>query len=119
MKWFLMGLKKFADFKGRSRRKEYWYFLLFYYIFSIVLLFVDKTIGSPYLQAIFVLAIIVPYFAVAVRRMHDTDRSGWYILVPIYNIVLFCTNGTPGGNQYGPDPKQPEMHDEIDLIGNN
>ncbi len=119
MKWFLLALKKYADFRGRSRRKEYWYFILFYYIFSLVLLFVDQTTGTPLLQAIFALAVIIPSIAVGVRRMHDTDRSGWYLLIPIYNLVLACTDGTPGENSYGADPKQPELQGEIDLIGNN
>jgi uncharacterized membrane protein YhaH (DUF805 family) len=61
----------------------------------------------------------LPSIAVAVRRMHDTDRSGWYCLIPIYNIVLACTEGTPGVNEYGPDPNHPEIYQEIENIGNN
>jgi uncharacterized membrane protein YhaH (DUF805 family) len=55
------------------------------------------------------LGLIIPYFAVAIRRMHDVNKSGWYCLIPIYNLILFCTRGTTGPNNYGSDPKRPEF----------
>jgi uncharacterized membrane protein YhaH (DUF805 family) len=49
--------------------------------------------------------------------MHDVNKSGWYILIPIYNLILCCTDGTNGPNDYGPDPKRPEILDDIELVG--
>jgi len=118
MNYFLAALKKYADFNGRARRSEYWYFALFSTIISIVLSFVDNA-GTIYLGTIYSLAILIPSFAVGIRRMHDVDKSGWYILIPFYNLVLACTEGTPGHNRFGADPKRPEILDEIDQIGTN
>jgi len=109
MKWYVIVIKKFADFKGRARRSEYWYFVLFNAIFSFGLMFIDRGIGLSFLNTIYSLAVLVPSIAVAVRRMHDVNKSGWYLLIPIYNLILACTNGTPGDNKYGPDPKRPEF----------
>ncbi len=73
----------------------------------------------PLLATVYDLVVIVPGIAVGVRRMHDVGKSGWYILIPIYNLILAFTDGNVGPNEYGPDPKRPEMQDEIDMIGNN
>ena len=119
MNWYLEVLKKYAVFNGRARRKEYWFFYLFYIIFAIVLIFIDGMTGTlneetgiGVLSGIFLLAMIIPGLAVAVRRLHDTDRSGWWIfisLIPliggIWFLVLMVLDGTAGQNQYGPDPK--------------
>jgi uncharacterized membrane protein YhaH (DUF805 family) len=120
MYWFIKCLKKYADFSGRARRKEFWMFFLFYFIFAIVLSiidgllgwgFADGTVGILYL--LFALAIMLPYLAVTVRRLHDTGRSGWWYFImliplvgPIWLIVLLATDGEPGENQYGPNPKE-------------
>lgn len=120
MKYFLAALKKYADFKGRARRKEYWYFYLFFILFFVALNFLSVAIASDSMAlvvAVFYLAMIVPMFAAGVRRMHDVDRSGWYLFIPIYSLILACTDGTPGLNRYGSDPKRPELLDEIDQIG--
>lgn len=117
MNYFLAALKKYADFKGRARRSEYWYFVLFVFIIAIVVGILSVLIKLPILYTIFILSIIVPGIAVAVRRMHDVGKSGWYSLIPIYSLILAFTEGTPGTNEYGPDPKQPEGHDEIQSIG--
>lgn len=61
-----------------------------------------------WLDGVYRLAVMVPIFAVAIRRMHDVDKSGWYMWIPIYNIVLACRAGTAGSNRFGPDPKSPE-----------
>ncbi len=117
--YFLKVLKNYANFEGRARRREYWYFTLFYYLLSLPLIFVDQAIDPEigYAGIIYSLGMIIPSIAVAVRRMHDVGKSGWYILIPIYNLVLFCTNGDVGTNEYGNDPKGDLMQDEINAIG--
>ncbi len=119
MNWYLEVLKKYAVFSGRARRKEYWFFNLFYFIIFIVLAFVDgmtgtlsPEVGIGLLTGIFILAMIIPAIAVSIRRLHDTDRSGWWIfisLIPliggIWYIVLMVLDGTSGDNKYGPDSK--------------
>jgi len=117
MKWYLTVLKKYATFNGRARRSEYWYFFLFNIIFSILLSFSAVFLRIPILGTIYSLAVLVPGIAVAVRRMHDVNKSGWYCLIPIYNFILACTEGTSGPNNYGSDPKN-EFFDEIDQWGN-
>ena len=119
--YFVKVYKAYANFDGRARRSEYWYFTLFYYVFYIALMFMDSSIGSDLgvLTGIFALGSIVPAIAVSVRRMHDVGKSGWYILIPIYNLILACTAGETGTNQYGPDPKGDPMEDEINAIGSS
>ncbi|MEQ1687849.1 MAG: DUF805 domain-containing protein [Sphingopyxis sp.] len=119
MDWMLMAWKKYADFSGRARRKEYWMFVLGYIIMVIIASIVDGVlgmtgmIGGVYgpLVSLVGLAALVPSIAVGVRRLHDQDKSGWFMLlalIPLVNIVLLvfmCLEGTSGPNQYGPDPK--------------
>jgi uncharacterized membrane protein YhaH (DUF805 family) len=108
MEWYLGVWKKFAEFKGRARRKEYWYFVLFNVIIQMVLSFIGRSISQnayTILTSLYSLAIIIPTIAVGVRRMHDTEHSGWWLLVPIVNLVFALTEGTKGDNKYGPDPK--------------
>ncbi len=93
-------LGKYADFTGRARRSEYWWFALAAFVTEIVL----QVISKP-LYFLFVLGILVPSIAVGVRRLHDIGKSGWFLLIPIYNIVLLATDTTPGDNQYGANPK--------------
>lgn len=97
--------KNYANFNGRARRSEYWYFFLFVLIGAFAFGFLDGLMGTTFLTMIFYLAILVPSIAVGVRRMHDVGKSGWFILIPIYNIILYCTDGMRGDNEYGPDPK--------------
>ena len=111
MNWYLKVLKNYAVFEGRSRRKEYWYFSLFYILFAFLIAFITRISGIQFLYPIYMLASIIPALAVSVRRMHDINKSGWFILIPIYNIILYCTNGTVGPNQYGSDPKRPEFEE--------
>jgi uncharacterized membrane protein YhaH (DUF805 family) len=119
MSWFLMALKKYATFTGRSRRSEYWFFVLFYVIIFIALAFVDGFIGTfdpqsqiGLLSSIFTLGMFIPSISVAIRRLHDTSRTGWWLLIgliPLVGaIVLFVftvLDSAPGQNQYGPNPK--------------
>lgn len=114
MNWYLQVLRKYAVFQGRARRSEYWYFTLFSLIVAILLSVIGIYMGSHLLYSLYSLAVLVPSIAVAVRRMHDVDKSGWFILIPIYNLILCCTAGTEGPNQYGSDPKRPEFDDFLD-----
>jgi len=105
MKWYLKVLQNYANFNGRARRKEYWMFFLFNILISIILNLIDANAGNEVLGTVYSLAMLVPGIAVAVRRMHDVGKSGWYVLIPIYNLILACTEGTAGENEYGSDPK--------------
>lgn len=105
MNYYLNVIKNYAMFSGRARRSEYWYFTLFSFLISLGLTLVDLALGMKLLQYIYSLLIIVPSIAVGVRRMHDVNKSGWFLLIPIYNLILACTAGDIGENQYGPDPK--------------
>jgi uncharacterized membrane protein YhaH (DUF805 family) len=111
MKWYLQAIRNYVDFSGRARRKEYWYFSLFYLIFALVIAFICVALKSDILYYVYILFSIIPALSVAVRRMHDVDKSGWFILIPIYNLVLYCTDGTQGPNRFGSDPKRPEFEE--------
>lgn len=107
--------RKYVDFKGRARRSEFWFFYLFYFLVVIALLTIDLIVFGPErgilpLTWLAVLVFLVPTLAVAVRRMHDQDRSGWMLLLyfiplagPIIVIVLLCLRGTDGPNRFGSD----------------
>lgn len=117
MKWFIMAFKKYAQFDGRSRRSEYWYFVLFVTLISIALTMIEVTLGiAGFLSMGWSLVTLVPSIAVAIRRMHDVGKSGWFILIPIYNLILAFTAGETGPNQYGPDPKNPDLDIASNLI---
>lgn len=121
MEWMLMPVRRYADFSGRSRRQEFWMFQLGIFLLYIAVLVVSVVVGaisetlSAIVMGIFSLAmlgLIIPSLAVAVRRLHDQDKSGWMLLlglIPLIGsiilLVFYCTDGTPGPNQYGPDPK--------------
>jgi uncharacterized membrane protein YhaH (DUF805 family) len=117
MNWYLDAWKNYANFQGRARRKAFWMFALFNIIAIVALTFVEGLIGlrgeSGYgiLSGIYSLAVILPALALAVRRLHDTGRSGWWILiglVPLVGgiilIVFYVLDSQPGSNQYGPNP---------------
>lgn len=120
MNWYIEVLKKYAVFNGRARRKEYWYFILFHMIISLVVGVIDGLTGSfsgevgvGLLGAIYALALLIPSIAVIVRRLHDTDRSGWWILISlipligtIVLIVFLVLDSTPGANRFGENPKE-------------
>ena len=90
-------------------------FALFNTIITYTLLFVGLKTGFSLLSTLYSLAVLVPSIAVVVRRTHDVGKSGWYMLIPFYNLILACTNGDEGANEYGADPKN--SNDEFDLIG--
>ena len=108
MKWYLKVVKdNYANFKGRASREEYWMFVLFNFIFIIALSFIEVFLFGLYssiLSNIYYLAVLVPTIAVGVRRMHDTGKSGWFLLIPIYNLILAVTSGVSGENKYGAPP---------------
>jgi uncharacterized membrane protein YhaH (DUF805 family) len=110
MNWYLRVLKKYGVFKGRARRKEYWMFFLFNFIIAFILGFIEGLTGinpnsqSSILGDIYQLLVLVPTLAVGVRRMHDVGKSGWFLLIPIYNLILAVKEGEKGENKYGPDP---------------
>lgn len=130
MEWYLMVWRRAFDFDGRSRRKEYWMFSLINLVVYFVL-FAVLTAGAVVLErggtassatlvriaaglcGLYGLATLIPGLAVSVRRLHDIGRSGWWLLIgliPLGGLVLLvfdCIEGTPGPNEYGPDPKAP------------
>ena len=119
MNWYLDVLKQYAIFSGRARRKEYWYFILFNLIISIVLAAIDGAMGSysagtgmGLLGSVYTLAILLPGIGVSIRRLHDTGRSGWWMLVgfvPLIGVlvllVFMAQDSKPGQNLYGANPK--------------
>ncbi|MDT3405257.1 DUF805 domain-containing protein [Mucilaginibacter terrae] len=105
MNWYFTVLQKYAQFSGRARRKEYWMFALINIIASFIIGFITGLINFPALYYIYSIAILLPSIAVGVRRMHDVGKSGWFLLIPIYNLILACTPGEMGPNEYGEDPK--------------
>ena len=119
MNWYLAALKRYVDFEGRARRKEYWFFILFYSIFVVLAMVLDIALGTfsveleiGLLSGCFSLAMLIPSLAVTVRRLHDTDRRGWWLLIslipiagPIWLLVLLVLDGQTGGNRFGADPK--------------
>jgi uncharacterized membrane protein YhaH (DUF805 family) len=138
MDWMLMPLRRYADFSGRSRRKEYWMFTLFillvYAVLGTLIAMggVFSSMGDPGatpqigvlgwlgigLLGIFALGIFIPALAVIVRRLHDQDKSGWFILLQfipyiggIVLLVFMCIDGTKGENRFGPDPKGENIAD--------
>jgi len=94
-------MKKYATFAGRASRSEFWYFYLFYIIMYAIGAGIGIAIESQIIMYLFIAPFWLPCFAAGARRMHDVGRSGWFMLVPIYNLVLWCTQGNPGTNKYG------------------
>ena len=112
--YYIGVLKKYAVFTGRARRAEYWYFALvnaaIYFVLGFINAATDKELF--FLGTVYLLAVLVPSLAVGVRRLHDTGRSGWWILIgfvplvgSIWLLVLFVLDSNPGENKYGPNPK--------------
>ncbi|MEU6162788.1 DUF805 domain-containing protein [Streptomyces tanashiensis] len=112
MNWYLDVLKKYAVFNGRARRKEFWMFELFNIIISIVLNVVDMSLDIQLLSLIYTVGIFLPSLAVTVRRLHDTGRSGWWVLIGLVPLVGFIIllvftvqEGEQQQNAHGPNPK--------------
>jgi uncharacterized membrane protein YhaH (DUF805 family) len=114
MDWYFAVLKKYAVFEGRARRKEYWLFALFNFVIAGVLAFIDSGLGlgMGLLSGLYGLALLIPGLALAVRRLHDTNHSGWWLLItlipiigPIIFFIFTVMDSDPGENDYGPNPK--------------
>src|SRR6218665_504792 len=133
MKYYLKVLRNYANFSGRARRKEYWYFVLFSFIFGAVAVMLDNLLGIAIegdirgpIYGLYVLATLIPGLAVTVRRLHDVGKSGWFIfillilliglfflpvliavlIVVIWFLVLMLTDSEAGENAYGEKPKE-------------
>src|SRR5262245_40246323 len=120
MNWYLEVLKKYAVFNGRATRKEYWYFALFNIIISMALAVIDMItgtfsaeVGIGLLGGLYQLVILIPGIAVSVRRLHDTDRNGWWLLIAVIPLIgaialliFLVQDGKPGENHYGLNPKE-------------
>jgi len=115
MKYFIDALKKYAVFKGRASRKEFWMFYLFFCIFVFLLCLLVGIIKEitgfelSFIIIIYFLFFLLPIIAIRVRRAHDSNQSGWFIIVPVYNLVLLFLKGTEGDNKYGPNPKMSQQ----------
>jgi uncharacterized membrane protein YhaH (DUF805 family) len=108
------ALNQYVGFKGRARRSEYWWFTLFTLLVEVVALIFDAVAGTSFIAIIVELALLLPSLAVSVRRLHDTDRSGWWLLIGliplvglIVLLVFFCQDSNQGVNHYGDSPKYP------------
>ena len=122
MYWMLLPFRRYVDFRGRSRRREYWLFSLLHTCILVALLTTiviadgrdddETTVLAAITLLLYFLGSIVPQLAVQVRRLHDSDRTGWWLLlglVPVGGLVLIvfmCLDGTAGPNRFGPDPKE-------------
>jgi uncharacterized membrane protein YhaH (DUF805 family) len=104
------GFSNYVNFSGRASRSEFWFWILFGVIISIVANVIDAFIGFPVISAVVALALLLPNISISVRRLHDIDRTGWWFLLTltiigsILLIVWACFKGTDGPNTYGPDP---------------
>jgi uncharacterized membrane protein YhaH (DUF805 family) len=105
---------QYVGFSGRARRSEYWYWMLFYFILAIVASILDRALfgqTNSYISWLLGLGLFLPSLAVAVRRLHDTSRSGWWVLIGLIPIIgtivliVFYVQDSHGDNQYGPSPK--------------
>jgi uncharacterized membrane protein YhaH (DUF805 family) len=116
MNWYLKVLRNYVNFTGRARRKEYWMFVLISLLITIALVFIDTGGKEPepdqflLISTLYSIAVFLPTLAVIVRRLHDTGRTGWWILIgiiPLLNLVLlvFMCLDSDAENKYGPNPK--------------
>jgi len=130
MEWMLMPYRRYFEFGGRSRRKEYWMFALLFLIVYVIAMLLSVAVGGSMdgsggggimaglvglLLGVFLIGSFIPSLAVAIRRLHDTDRSGWWLLIGLVPIVgafillyFYVIEGTRGPNRFGPDPKEGE-----------
>ena len=121
MEWFVKAVRdNYANFSGRARRKEYWMFYLFFIIFGVVAVTLDSILGTDFkvyggismgygwISVLFYLAVLVPAVAVSIRRLHDINKSGWFLFISfipliggIWIIILLATDGNKDENIYG------------------
>ena len=114
-------LSKYATFSGRARRSEYWWFTLFTVIVYTITSIIDAVIGTSIVTALVSLALLLPGLGVTVRRLHDTGRTGWWVLIAlvplagaIVLLVFEVQDSEPGTNAYGPSPKADDVYEPVD-----
>lgn len=113
MEWYKKALQNFAVFTGRAHRTEYWMFILIHFVILVAIGFIESTLGiGNFISGLYSIVLFIPLISAAVRRLHDTGRSGWWyllMLIPfigtIIVIVLLALDSEPGSNEYGPNPK--------------
>ncbi|OHX67094.1 DUF805 domain-containing protein [Flammeovirga pacifica] len=105
MKYFLKALTEYSNFSDRTRRKEFWMYTLFRILFELLFCMIAVYTRTWAIYAIAHVFILLPSISISVRRMHDTGRSGWFIFVPIMNIIYPFIDSQKGENKYGPNPK--------------
>jgi uncharacterized membrane protein YhaH (DUF805 family) len=105
------GFSNYVNFQGRAIRSEYWYWVLFVIILAVIAQIIDYVIGMHVIYPICMLAVLLPGLGVSVRRLHDLDRSGWWLLlsfIPLVGAIVLiywdCQPGTAGDNKFGPNP---------------
>jgi len=135
MNWYLEPFRKYATFGGRATRAEYWTFSLINALVGVLLMVIDNALGlaaknglGP-LYGIYCVATLIPAIAVSVRRLHDTNRSGWWLLIgaiPLLGsivLLVFMLQGSKPENQYGPDPHalsvQSQSQEETSAVSRN
>jgi uncharacterized membrane protein YhaH (DUF805 family) len=143
MEWMTLPLKRYAEFGGRSRRKEYWMFFLLMIILGVIAGTIDTVLGfgttsrsitgtgysfgwathNGPVEIVLWLATLIPSLSVTIRRLHDLDKSGWWLLIllvpligAIVLLVFMCIEGTRGTNRFGPDPLAGERADIPDAF---
>ena len=136
MNYYIKALQNYATFTGRVRRSEYWFFVLFNFIFSMVAMILDNLLhttfdlgtGVPiyygYIYSFYLLFALLPGLAVLVRRLHDIGKSGWFFFIAfipiiggIWLLILLFKDSQVGDNKYGPNPKGIGNYDEVDRVG--
>ena len=113
MEYFFDAFRKYAEFAGRTSRKEYWMFILFYTVIYLVLLIIDRTLGAFFFTAIFSVISLVPSISITARRLHDTGRSGWWQLIAVFLpllgliiLAILVSQQSREDNIYGSKPPQ-------------
>lgn len=106
------GFRNYFNFSGRASRSEFWYWVLFSFVLSILISIADSIlVTGGVLSGLLALAMFIPHISITVRRLHDIDKCGWWILfylIPvvgwIFILIWECTKGTDGPNRFGPNP---------------
>ena len=116
MNWYIEAIKNYANFAGRARRVEFWMFVLVNLLikigFEVIMMLTVRgkpsIVGAVFsvVGVMYMLFILIPSISVTVRRLHDTDRSGWWILIPLIPLIFCCEDGQRGINEWGPNPKE-------------
>lgn len=125
MNWYFKVFKQYADFSGRARRKEFWMFYLFTNLATLVFRILDNLLGTNFgdydkngiLETMYSIIVLIPFFAVTARRMHDVGKSAWFMLIPFYNFYLTLLDSEPHVNKWGDNPKGFGNDSMINQIG--